>query len=82
MDDAIAKVIKNQLDAELAGVPRAAGIAFGHELFNAFAVRGWITFEKFVLRGTGVEQLVEVYAKTHSAHIGAEVGDLEFKVGW
>jgi hypothetical protein len=82
MTDAKAKAKKADLDAALQAASSNVGIAFGFDLFSAFAARGWVTMEDFGARGTGLfSGRLPAYQRTHFAFVSMDVPDEDFQIG-
>ena len=82
MNDAAARAIQVDLDAALKGAPAKVGIAFGFDLFLAFAARGWVTMEDFGAAGTGLYNgRLPAYQRTHFAFVSLDVPDEDYEIG-
>jgi hypothetical protein len=80
--DAEARAKRADLDAALRSVPPNVGIAFGFDLFSAFAARGWVTMEDFGTAGTALfSGRLPAYQRTHFAFVSMDVPDEDFQVG-
>ena len=75
-------VIRNKIDNEISNIDANIGVAFGIELYKAFAANGWLTREVFSVSGTGAFPInVIAYNKTHNAVADWELEDWTYKVG-
>lgn len=82
MNDAAAKAIQADLDAALKGAPANVGIAFGFDLFLAFAARGWVTMEDFGSAGANLYNgRLPAYQRTHFAFVSLDVPDEDYEIG-
>ena len=82
MNDAAAKAKQAELDTELRQAPANAGIAFGFDLFLAFAARGWVTMEDFGAAGTILYSgRLPAYQRTHFAFVSMDVPDEDYEIG-
>lgn len=82
MNDAAARAKQVELDTELGQAPANAGIAFGFDLFLAFAARGWVTMEDFGAAGTALYSgRLPAYQRTHFAFVSMDVPDEDYEIG-
>jgi hypothetical protein len=82
MNDAAARAKQAELDADLTQARANVGIAFGFDLFLAFAARGWVTMEDFGAAGTGLYSgRLPAYQRTHFAFVSMDVPDEDYEIG-
>lgn len=82
MNDAAARAKQAELDTDLTQAHASAGIAFGFDLFLAFAARGWVTMEDFGAAGTALYSgRLPAYQRTHFAFVSMDVPDEDYEIG-
>lgn len=81
MDGSLLDEVKAQLDSELAQADDHVGIAFGDELFAAFAQRGWIVpKDSYALGVMRLPFQLPAY-ETHYAFVHWELEPTAYLVG-